>query len=121
MKRILTSLYTEVELTKSTWVTEDAEMAGISITMPFWDERFNQMKKNYPDIETDQFHIDILVARFVLNPEWFDVVVASNLFGDILSNRNPFLNERQIIGREQRRHPSLTGHSADPRARKTPS
>ena len=62
---------------------------GISITMPFWDERFNAMKKNYPDIETDQYHIDILVARFVLNPEWFDVVVASNLFGDILSDLGP--------------------------------
>src|SRR6056300_42841 len=60
-----------------------------SITMPFWDERFNEMKKNYLDIETDQFHIDILVARFVLNPEWFDVVVASNLFGDILSDLGP--------------------------------
>ena len=47
------------------------------------------MKKKYPEIETDQFHIDILVARFVLNPEWFDVVVASNFFGDILSDLGP--------------------------------
>ena len=59
-------------------LTNATKSNGISITMPFWDERFNEMKKNYPDIETDQFHIDILVARFVLNPEWFDVVVASN-------------------------------------------
>ena len=57
--------------------------------MPFWDERFNKMKKKFPEIETDQFHIDILAARFVLNPEWFDVVVASNLFGDILSDLGP--------------------------------
>ena len=57
--------------------------------MPYWDERFNANKKDYTDIETDQFHIDILVARFVLNPEWFDVVVASNLFGDILSDLGP--------------------------------
>jgi tartrate dehydrogenase/decarboxylase/D-malate dehydrogenase len=57
--------------------------------MPYWDERFNENKKDYSDIETDQFHIDILVARFVLNPEWFDVVVASNLFGDILSDLGP--------------------------------
>jgi tartrate dehydrogenase/decarboxylase/D-malate dehydrogenase len=57
--------------------------------MPYWDERFNENKKNYTEIETDQFHIDILVARFVLNPEWFDVVVASNLFGDILSDLGP--------------------------------
>ena len=70
-------------------LTNETKSNGISITMPFWDERFNEMKKNYPDIETDQFHIDILVARFVLNPEWFDVVVASNLFGDILSDLGP--------------------------------
>ena len=60
-----------------------------SITMPYWDERFYENKKNYFGVETDQFHIDILVARFVLNPEWFDVVVASNLFGDILSDLGP--------------------------------
>ena len=61
-------------------LTNATKSNGISITMPFWDERFNKMKKKYPEIETDQFHIDILAARFVLNPEWFDVVVASNLF-----------------------------------------
>ena len=57
--------------------------------MPFWDERFEFIKKKYPEIKTDQFHIDILTARFVLTPEWFDVVVASNLFGDILSDLGP--------------------------------
>jgi tartrate dehydrogenase/decarboxylase/D-malate dehydrogenase len=57
--------------------------------MPFWDERFDLIKKNYPEIKTDKFHIDILTARFVLTPEWFDVVVASNLFGDILSDLGP--------------------------------
>jgi tartrate dehydrogenase/decarboxylase/D-malate dehydrogenase len=57
--------------------------------MPFWDERFKEMKKKYPEITTDEFHIDILAARFVLTPEWFDVVVASNLFGDILSDLGP--------------------------------
>ncbi len=70
-------------------LTSATKSNGISITMPYWDERFNENKKNYSDIETDQFHIDILVARFVLNPEWFDVVVASNLFGDILSDLGP--------------------------------
>ena len=70
-------------------VTNATKSNGISITMPFWDERFNNMKKNYPEIKTDQFHIDILTARFVLTPEWFDVVVASNLFGDILSDLGP--------------------------------
>ena len=70
-------------------LTSATKSNGISITMPYWDERFNENKKNYTDIKTDQFHIDILVARFVLNPEWFDVVVASNLFGDILSDLGP--------------------------------
>ena len=70
-------------------VTNATKSNGISITMPFWDERFNKIKKKYPEIKTDQFHIDILTARFVLTPEWFDVVVASNLFGDILSDLGP--------------------------------
>ena len=70
-------------------LTSATKSNGISITMPFWDERFDLMKKNYPEIKTDQFHIDILAARFVLTPEWFDVVVASNLFGDILSDLGP--------------------------------
>ena len=70
-------------------LTSATKSNGISITMPYWDERFNENKKDYTDIKTDQFHIDILVARFVLNPEWFDVVVASNLFGDILSDLGP--------------------------------
>ena len=70
-------------------LTSATKSNGISITMPYWDERFNANKKDYSDIKTDQFHIDILVARFVLNPEWFDVVVASNLFGDILSDLGP--------------------------------
>ena len=70
-------------------VTNATKSNGISITMPFWDERFDAIKKKYPEIKTDQFHIDILTARFVLTPEWFDVVVASNLFGDILSDLGP--------------------------------
>jgi tartrate dehydrogenase/decarboxylase/D-malate dehydrogenase len=70
-------------------VTNATKSNGITITMPFWDECFERTKKNYPDIKTDQFHIDILTARFVLSPEIFDVVVASNLFGDILSDLGP--------------------------------
>ena len=62
-------------------LTSATKSNGISITMPFWDERFLENKKNYPEIKTDQFHIDILVARFVLTPEWFDVVVASIFLG----------------------------------------
>ena len=70
-------------------VTNATKSNGISITMPFWDERFKENKNYFPEIKTDQFHIDILTARFVLSPEWFDVVVASNLFGDILSDLGP--------------------------------
>ncbi len=52
--------------------------------MPYWDERFEAMRQEYPDVRTDKFHIDILTAHFVQRPEFFDVVVGSNLFGDIL-------------------------------------
>jgi len=54
--------------------------------MPFWDERFSEISKKYPQVKTDQYHIDILTAHFVSHPDWFDVVVGSNLFGDILSD-----------------------------------
>lgn len=70
-------------------VTSATKSNGIAITMPYWDERFAEMAKKYPDVTTDQYHIDILVAHFVLNPDRFDVVVASNLFGDILSDLGP--------------------------------
>jgi tartrate dehydrogenase/decarboxylase / D-malate dehydrogenase len=70
-------------------VTSATKSNGIIHTMPFWDERFNVVKKDYPDVRTDQFHIDILTAHFVRNPDWFDVVVGSNLFGDILSDLGP--------------------------------
>ena len=70
-------------------VTSATKSNGISITMPYWDERFRAMARSYPDIRTDQYHIDILTARFVLRPERFDVVVGSNLFGDILSDLGP--------------------------------
>lgn len=70
-------------------VTSATKSNGIIHTMPYWDERFAEMSGNYPDIATDQFHIDILVAHFVLHPDWFDVVVGSNLFGDILSDLGP--------------------------------
>lgn len=70
-------------------VTSATKSNGISISMPYWDERFAAMSENYPDIETAQFHIDILTAHFVRKPDWFDVVVASNLFGDILSDLGP--------------------------------
>jgi tartrate dehydrogenase/decarboxylase / D-malate dehydrogenase len=70
-------------------VTSATKSNGISITMPYWDERVAEMAKSYPDVAVDQYHIDILTAHFVLNPDRFDVVVASNLFGDILSDLGP--------------------------------
>ena len=87
--RVLKFAFELAKNTKRKKVTSATKSNGISITMPFWDERFEEIKKNYPNIKTDQFHIDILAARFVLTPEWFDVVVASNLFGDILSDLGP--------------------------------
>jgi tartrate dehydrogenase/decarboxylase/D-malate dehydrogenase len=70
-------------------VTSATKSNGITITMPYWDERFAAMAKRYPDVSTDQYHIDILCAHFVQHPDWFDVVVGSNLFGDILSDLGP--------------------------------
>ncbi|MGJ7494266.1 tartrate dehydrogenase [Variovorax sp. RT4R15] len=70
-------------------LTSATKSNGISITMPYWDERVVEMAKNYPGITLDKFHIDILTAHFVQRPEFFDVVVASNLFGDILSDLGP--------------------------------
>lgn len=70
-------------------LTSATKSNGISITMPYWDERVAEMAKNYPDVKVDKYHIDILTAQFVLHPDWFDVVVASNLFGDILSDLGP--------------------------------
>ena len=70
-------------------LTSATKSNGISITMPYWDERVKEMAKAYPEVAVDQYHIDILTAHFVLNPDRFDVVVASNLFGDILSDLGP--------------------------------
>jgi tartrate dehydrogenase/decarboxylase/D-malate dehydrogenase len=70
-------------------LTSATKSNGIIHTMPFWDERFAAMAKAYPDIRVDQFHIDILTAHFVRQPQRFDVVVGSNLFGDILSDLGP--------------------------------
>jgi tartrate dehydrogenase/decarboxylase/D-malate dehydrogenase len=70
-------------------LTSATKSNGISITMPYWDERVAEAAKRYPDVAVDQYHIDILCAHFVLNPDRFDVVVASNLFGDILSDLGP--------------------------------
>jgi len=70
-------------------LTSATKSNGIAITMPYWDERVVEMAKAYPEIKVDKFHIDILCAHFVQRPDFFDVVVASNLFGDILSDLGP--------------------------------
>ena len=70
-------------------VTSATKSNGISISMPYWDERFAAMKKRYPGVKADQFLIDIFCAHMVRHPDWFDVIVASNLFGDILSDLAP--------------------------------
>jgi len=70
-------------------LTSATKSNGIAITMPYWDERVEEIARDYPTVRWDKFHIDILAARFVLTPDHFDVVVASNLFGDILSDLGP--------------------------------
>jgi tartrate dehydrogenase/decarboxylase/D-malate dehydrogenase len=70
-------------------LTSATKSNGIAITMPYWDERVAAMAQAYPQVGVDRFHIDILTAFFVQRPQQFDVVVASNLFGDILSDLGP--------------------------------
>ena len=93
-------------------LTSATKSNGISITMPYWDERVDAMAKAYPEVDVDRFHIDILAAHFVQRPEAFDVVVASNLFGDILSDLGPACTGTIGIAPSanldpSRRHPSL--------------
>jgi tartrate dehydrogenase/decarboxylase/D-malate dehydrogenase len=87
--RILKYAYEYARSRPKKHLTSATKSNGITITMPFWDERVKAMSENYPDVRTDQYHIDILTANFVLHPDWFDVVVGSNLFGDILSDLGP--------------------------------
>ena len=70
-------------------LTSATKSNGIIHTMPYWDERVAALAKDYPEVEVSQYHIDILSAHFVQHPDWFDVVVGSNLFGDILSDLGP--------------------------------
>ncbi len=70
-------------------LTSATKSNGIFHTMPFWDERVEAVGVDFPDVEVDKYHVDILTAHFVRHPDWFDVVVGSNLFGDILSDLGP--------------------------------
>jgi len=87
--RIMRYAFELAQTRKQKHVTSATKSNGIIHSMPYWDERFQAMAAEYPEITTDQFHIDILTAHFVRNPDWFDVVVGSNLFGDILSDLGP--------------------------------
>jgi tartrate dehydrogenase/decarboxylase/D-malate dehydrogenase len=87
--RILKFAFELAKTRKRRHVTSATKSNGIAITMPYWDERFKAMAAQYPDVKTSQYHIDILTAHFVQHPDWFDVVVGSNLFGDILSDLGP--------------------------------
>ena len=87
--RVLKFAFELAQKTEKKHLTSAKKSNGISITMPYWDERVESMAKTYPEIKWDKYHIDILCAHFVLNPEKFNVVVASNLFGDILSDLGP--------------------------------
>lgn len=93
-------------------VTSATKSNGIYYSMPFWDERFAAMAENYPETHIDQYHIDILSARFVMTPEQFDVVVGSNLFGDILSDLGPGVTGTIAVApsaniNPEREHPSM--------------
>ncbi len=87
--RVLRYAFNLAESRPKKHLTSATKSNGIIHTMPYWDERFAAVARDYPDITTDQYHIDILSAHFVLHPDWFDVVVGSNLFGDILSDLGP--------------------------------
>ncbi len=87
--RILAYAFDLAESREKKHLTSATKSNGISITMPYWDGRVEEMAKRYPGVRWDKYHIDILCAHFVLNPDRFDVVVASNLFGDILSDLGP--------------------------------
>ncbi len=87
--RILTFAFELARTRPKKHLTSATKSNGIAITMPYWDERFKAIAQQHPDVRTDQYHIDILAAHFVSHPDWFDVVVGSNLFGDILSDLGP--------------------------------
>ncbi|MGE0734834.1 MAG: tartrate dehydrogenase [Alphaproteobacteria bacterium] len=93
-------------------LTSATKSNGIIHTMPFWDERVREVAKSYPGVKWDQFHIDILTAHFVQHPDWFDVVVGSNLFGDILSDLGPGTTGTIAVApsgniNPEREHPSM--------------
>jgi tartrate dehydrogenase/decarboxylase/D-malate dehydrogenase len=89
VERVMRFAFELAQSRKAKHLTSATKSNGIIHTMPYWDERFAALATEYPQVRTDKYHIDILTAYFVLHPDWFDVVVGSNLFGDILSDLGP--------------------------------
>lgn len=87
--RILKYAFEAAQARPRKYLVSATKSNGISITMPYWDERVREMSAKYPDVKVDSFHIDALAAMLVSRPSTFDVVVGSNLFGDILSDLGP--------------------------------
>ena len=87
--RVLKYAFEEAQKRPKKHLSSATKSNGLAISMPYWDERLENMAQQYPEVRWDKHHIDIMTARFVLQPEQFDVVVASNLFGDILSDLGP--------------------------------
>ncbi len=86
VERIMRFAFDLARKSEKKMVTSVTKSNGIVFTMPYWDEIFKRTAKEYKDVKTEQYHVDALAATFVLNPGKFDVVVGSNLFGDILSD-----------------------------------
>ncbi|KAI9150836.1 D-malate dehydrogenase [Paramyrothecium foliicola] len=87
--RVLKYAFELAQRSRRKRLTSATKSNGISITMPWWDSRVREMAQRYPDVNVDKYHIDILTAHFVQKPDIFDVVVGTNLFGDILSDLGP--------------------------------
>jgi tartrate dehydrogenase/decarboxylase/D-malate dehydrogenase len=110
--RILRYAFALAERLGRPHVTSATKSNGLYHSMPFWDERFAAVAAEHPGVRADQYHVDILAARFVISPEWFDVIVASNLFGDILSDLGPGLTGTIAVApsaniNPERRFPSM--------------
>ena len=110
--RVLRFAFDLAKTRKKKHLTSATKSNGIIHTMPYWDERVREVAKEYPGVKWDQYHVDILTANFVLHPDWFDVVVGSNLFGDILSDLGPAVAGSIGIApsanlNPDRKHPSM--------------
>jgi tartrate dehydrogenase/decarboxylase/D-malate dehydrogenase len=109
--RVLRYAFDLAQSREARHLTSATKSNGIAITMPFWDERVEEMAKAYPGVRVDKYHIDILTAQFVMNPDRFDVVVASNLFGDILSDLGPACTGTIGVAPSGNINPDRTGPS----------